>query len=75
MNFRGKFRPKIYLKDVFGFAGHKKNETYGQGYKLNLKRINHITANNRAAATANAEFVIKGNNWFVPHCTPNITQQ
>ena len=35
---KGKYRLKILLQDVFGFAEHQAKATYGLGYKLTLKR-------------------------------------
>ena len=38
---KGNYRVGIYLKDIFGFAEHQDNCSYGLGYMLALKRNNH----------------------------------
>ena len=41
---KGNYHVRIYLKDVFGFAEHQDNCTYGLGDKLTLQRNsdNHV---------------------------------
>ena len=35
---KSKYHIRIYLKDIFGFAEHQEQGTYGLGYKLTLTR-------------------------------------
>ena len=41
---KGNYHVWIFLKDVFGFAEHQENATYGSGYKLTIQRNsdNHV---------------------------------
>ena len=36
---KGTYHVRIYLKDIFGFAEHQDNCSYGLGYKLVLQII------------------------------------
>ena len=74
-NIGGKFHLKIYLKEGYVFAEHQENVTYVLGYRKTLKRKTDNNAVDRAAATTNADLLIRGFIWFVPHYTPNKTQQ
>ena len=79
---KGIFRVRIYLKEVFGCAEHQENASYGLGYKLTLKgnNENHVLSHPAgaidAASLSLAERVIIDDlNWYVPHFTPNISNQ
>ena len=72
----------IYPKDVFGFAEHHDNFTYGLGYKLTLQRNsdNHVLSHPAQANDA-ANLVLAGRvniddiSWHVPHFTPSISNR
>ena len=79
---KGNYQVRIHLKDIFGFAEHPDNSTYGLGYKLTLQRnsYNHITSNpaqaNDPAKGALAGRVIMDDlSLYVPHYTPSISNQ
>ena len=78
----GNFHVRIYLKDLFGFAEHQDNCSYGLGNKLTLQRksdnqvLNHPAQANDAANLALAgRGIIDDISWYVPHYTPSITNQ
>ena len=79
---KGIYLVRFYLKDVFGFAEHHDNCTYGLGYKLTLQRIgdNHVLSHppqaNDAANVALAERVLIDDiSWYDPHYSPIISNQ
>ena len=79
---KDKYHVKIYFKDVFGFAGHQDNCTYGLGYKLTLQRKNenhklsHPAQANDATNLALAGRVITDDmSLYVWHYTPCTTNQ
>ena len=78
---KGNYYFRIFLKDVIGFAGHQDNCAYGLGYILTLQSSdNHVigypAGANGAANLASAGRVIKGDtSWYVPHYTPNMSNQ
>ena len=39
---KGNYHVRIHLKDIFGFAEHQGNCTYGLGYKLTLQKNSDI---------------------------------
>ena len=47
------------MTDVFGFAEHQENATYGLRYKFTLKRNNIKNAINRSAGSAHAKLAKK----------------
>ena len=57
---KGKFHVRIMLKDVFGFAEHQKEATYGLGRKLSLTRTVDNSVLNKDNATNNAKIKING---------------
>ena len=70
------------MKDVFGFAEHQDNFTYGLGYKLTLQRnsdyhvLSHPAQANDAANLALAGRVfIDDISWYVPQYTLSISNQ
>ena len=73
-SIKGKFHIRIYLKDIFGFAGHQEKETYGLGYKLTLTRNTDNAVLNKVAATNNGKVKINSLNWYVPHYSPNLDE-
>ena len=72
---KGKFRVRIYLKVVFGFAEYQEKGTYGLGYKLAMTRNSDSAVLNKANATKNAKTKINAIEWYVPHYTPSMQQQ
>ena len=71
---KGIFRPKTFLKDVFGFPEHYESATnIGLGYRL--KKITDTYAENHNSATVVAKEAIKVIFWYVKKCTPDKTQQ
>ena len=72
---KGKYPVKIYLKDVFGFAGWQKKGTYGLGYKLTLTRKTDDAVLNKSIAINNGKIKINAIEWYVPHYTPSMQQQ
>ena len=53
-NAQGKYHVKIMLKDVFGFAEHQEETTYGLGFKIALTRNKSNAVFNKAEAIADA---------------------
>ena len=79
---KGNCHVRIYLKDVFGFAEHQDNCTYGLGYNLTLQRNsdNHVLSHRAAATNANnlaltGRIIIEDLSWYVPHYTPSVSNQ
>ena len=71
---KGKYRIRIYLKDILGFSEHQEKGTYGLGYKLTLTRNTDNAVLNKAAATNNAKVKINSLVWYVPHYSPNLEE-
>ena len=76
------YHVRIYLKDVFGFAEHHDNFTYGLGYKLTLQRNsdNHVLghpagANDAASLALTGRVIIDDISLYVPHYTPSKSNQ
>ena len=57
-NIKGKYRVKIMLKDIFGFAEHQEKATYGLGYKLTLTKNKDVAVIDKANAIADARIKI-----------------
>ena len=74
-NIKGKYHPKILLKDVYGFAEHQDKATYGLGYKLTLTRNKDDSVIDKANGIADARIKVDHIHWYVPHYTPSIAQQ
>ena len=74
-NIKGKYHVKIMLKDIFGFAEHQQEATFGLGCKLTLTRNKDDAVIDKANATADARIRIDHIHWYVPHYTPSIQQQ
>ena len=74
-NTEGKFRARIYIKDIFSFAEHMEKATYSSDYRLTLKRNTDNAVLNKDNATAIGKIMIKSVDWFVPIYTPSIEQQ
>ena len=79
---KGNYHVRTFLKDFFGFAEHQDNCTYGLGYILTLQRnsdylvLSHPVGANDAADVALAGRVfIDGFSLYVPHYTPNKSNQ
>ena len=51
---KGNYHVRIYSRNIFGFAEHQDNCTYGLGYKLTLQRNsdNHASSHRAGATTA-----------------------
>ena len=68
---KGKYYVRIYLKDVFGFAEHQDNCTYGLGQNLTLQRNseNHLlghrpVVDNAAILVFAGRVIIEDLSWF-----------
>ena len=72
---RGKYHVRIYLKDVFGYAGYQEKSTYGLGYKLTLTKNTDIAVLNKANAINNGKIKINAIEWYVPQYNPSAEQQ
>ena len=73
-SIKGKYHIRIYLKDIFGFAGYQEKRTYGLGYKLTLTRNTDNAVLNQTAATNNAKVRINSLDWYVPQYSPNLEE-
>ena len=76
------YHVRVYLKDVFVFAEHQNNCTYGLGYKSKLHRIsdNRVSihppqANDATNLALAGRVIIEDLSWYVPHYTPSISNQ
>ena len=72
----------FFLKDVFGFAEHQDNCTFGLIYKLTLQKNsdNHVLshpakANDAANVALAGRVFIDDISWYVPHYTPSLSNQ
>ena len=74
-NVKGKFRLRIMMKDVFGFAECQEKATYGLGYKLTLTRNKDEAVIDKVAGIADARIKIDHIHWYVPQYTPSMSQQ
>ena len=72
---KGKYHVRIYLKDIFGFAGYQEKGTYGLGYKLTLTRNTDNAVLNKANSINNGKIKINAIEWYVPHYILSIQQQ
>ena len=79
---KGNSHVRICLKDVFSFAEHQDKCIYGLGYKLTLQRnsdnrvLSHpAQANDAANLALVGRVIIDDISWYVPHYTPNISNQ
>ena len=73
-SIKGKYRIRIYLKDIFGFAKHQEKGTYGLGYNLTLTRNTDKAVVNKTAATNEAKVKIISLDWYVPHYSRNLEE-
>ena len=79
---KGNYYVRVYLKDVFGFAEHQDNCTYGLGYKLTFQTYsaNHVI-NHPPIAKDVGNLSLAGRvflndiSWYVLHYTPSISNQ
>ena len=76
------YQVRSFLQDIFGFAKHDDNCTYGLGYKLKLQinSDNHVIihpaqANVAANLALAGRVIINYISWFVPLCTPSMSNQ
>ena len=74
-NVKGKYHVRIYLKDVFGFAEHQEEATYGLGYKLTLTRNSDNAVLNKGDAINLGKVKNNAIEWYVPHYTASMSQQ
>ena len=74
-NIKGKYHVRIYLKDIFGYAGYQEKATYGLGYKLTMTRNTDNTVLNKGNAINLGKIKITALEWYIPHYTPSIQQQ
>ena len=70
-----KYHVRNHLKDVFGFAEHQENATYGLGYKLTLTRNSDNAVLNKDNAINFGKSKINAIEWYVPQYTTSIPQQ
>ena len=72
---KGKYHPRIMLKDIFGFAEYHEKAIYGLGFNLTLTK----NTDNNDLIKANATIVGKVKNdsieWYVAHFAPSISNQ
>ena len=73
-SIKGKYRIRIYLKDIFGFAENQEKGSYGLGYKLTLTRKTDNAVLNKDNAVVNGRVKINGLDWYVPHYSPNLEE-
>ena len=71
---KGKYHPKLFSGDFFGFAEHQKTATYGFGYKLPLTRKTDNAVLNKDNATNNAKIKTIALERFGPHYTPSLEE-
>ena len=62
-------------KDVFGFSQCHEKGIFGLGYNLTLTRNTDVAVLNKDNAINNAKFKIIAIEWYVPHYTPNNSNQ
>ena len=74
---RGNLNVSIFSRDIFGFAQHKENATYGLGYRLIIKRnIDSIAIVHGLLRDGNREHITLNDiSWYVPHNTSNSPLQ
>ena len=63
------------LKDVFGFVECQDKASYGLGYKLTLRKNRDDAVIDKTGGIADARFEIDHIHWYVPHYTPNLSQE
>ena len=71
---KGKFRLRIYLKDVFGFAGHQETGTFGLGCKSTMTRNTDNAVLNKGNTTNNDNIKIIAIERYIPHYNPSLEQ-
>ena len=71
----GKYRFRIMLRDIFGFAEYQRKSKYGLGYKLTLTGESDNSVLNEANVTNNAKNKINCIEWYKPQYTPYMEQQ
>ena len=74
-NMKAKHHVRIMLEDVFGFAEHQEEATYGLGCNLTLTRNKDDEVCDEAAGIAVARIKVDPIHWYVPHYKPSIQQQ
>ena len=74
-NVNGKSHLRKMPKDVFGFAEHQEQATYGLGYKLTITRRKDECVIDKAAGIADIRNKIDHTHWYLPHYTASIQQQ
>ena len=57
-NVKGKYHVRIMLKNLFGFAEHRKKGTYRLGCKLTIIRYSDSSVLKKAIATNNAKLLV-----------------
>ena len=78
---KGSFFVRFRSKDVYGFAEHQKNATFGFVYKLALQRNsdNHAISHRAGTEAANLalaeRILLEDISLFVPHYTPVLSPQ
>ena len=74
-NQNGDYCVGIMLRDVFGFAEHQQEATYGLGYRLAITRKFKEAALNKAEPIANVKVLINSRDWLVPLYKPCMGQE
>ena len=79
---KGIFLLEFFLKDVFGFAEHEYNCTYGLGYTITLHRNsdNHVSShpagfNDAANLALTGRVIMVDTSLYALHYIPNISNQ
>ena len=78
---KGSYRVRFYLKDIFGFAEHQDNCTYGLGYKLILQRNsdNHVLGHRAGTNAENlalaGRVIIEDLSCVIPNLIPSLSNQ
>ena len=73
-NIKGKYHVRIFLKDIFGFAGHQLKSTYGFIHRLALTRNSDNAVLNKDKATNIGKIKINAYECYVPHFTSSLEQ-
>ena len=74
-NQKGIYHVIIMLKDVFGFAEHHENSTYGLGFELKLTINTDNSVLNKDNAINNAKIKNIALERYVPQYTPSKSNQ
>ena len=68
-NIKGNIHIRTMLKDVFSFAEHQEEATYGWVYNLTLTKSKDEVVIDKDASFADARIKVDQLHWYVPHYT------